>query len=147
MPRKTKEIKLPKKKVITSLGKRKTAVAKASISDGNGKFTVNKRPLQLFNHLRSLTLREPLILAREVIGDQLDDVDIAVVVTGSGSESQVEAARLAIARSLVAWFKTADLKTKFLKYDRMLLVADTRRKEARKWGDSRARANRQKSYR
>ncbi|MCX6741895.1 MAG: 30S ribosomal protein S9 [Candidatus Pacearchaeota archaeon] len=147
MPRKTKEIKLPKKKVITALGKRKTAVAKATISDGNGKFTVNKKPLQLFNHFQSLTLREPLILAKEVLGDQLEDVNVAVIVTGGGAESQIEAARLAIARSLVAWFKLAELKSKFLKYDRMLLVADTRRKESRKWGDSKARAARQKSYR
>ena len=44
-------------------GKRKTAVAKATISDGNGKFTVNKKPLHLFNNFQSLTLREPIILA------------------------------------------------------------------------------------
>lgn len=147
MPRKPKETKVPKKKVITCLGKRKTAIAKATIIDGNGRFTVNKKPLNLFNHFQSLTLREPLILAKEILGDQLENIDIAVIVTGGGSESQTEAARLALARALVAWFKLAELKNKFLKYDRMLLIADTRRKESRKWGDSKARAARQKSYR
>ena len=43
--------------------------------------------------------------------------------------------------------KSAELKKAFLSYDRGLLVADTRRKETYKPGDSKARAKRQKSYR
>ena len=35
----------------------------------------------------------------------------------------------------------------FMKYDRQLLVADVRRKEVYKPGDSKARSKRQKSYR
>ena len=39
------------------------------------------------------------------------------------------------------------LKKHILEYDRNLLVADVRRKEANKPGDSKARAKRQTSYR
>jgi len=47
----------------------------------------------------------------------------------------------------VKFTKNDDLKNAFLSYDRNLLIADTRRKEACKPGDSKARANRQTSFR
>lgn len=134
--------------MITVAGKRKKAIAKATIKDGKGKITINKKPITCFNYFQQLALREPLMLAEEIVGDSLKTVTISINVHGGGSESQIEAARLALARSLVAWFsKDTSLKNKFLKYDRMLLVADTRRKEMRKPNDSKARAARQKSYR
>ena len=68
-------------------------------------------------------------------------------VKGGGTESQIAAARLAIARSLVEFTKSAELKKEFLKYDRNLLISDVRRKEACKPGDSKARKKRQKSFR
>ena len=40
-----------------------------------------------------------------------------------------------------------EVKKAYLDYDRNLLVADVRRKETRKPGDSKARAKRQTSYR
>jgi small subunit ribosomal protein S9 len=144
-----KKFKLPgiKKKVLTVSGKRKTSIAKATIKEGTGKFILNQRPLDVYNTFQSLALKEPLVLAKDIVHDQLSSVDVDIVVSGGGSESRIEAARLALARSLVAWFKEAALRNTFLKYDRMLLVADTRRKESRKPNDSKARAARQKSYR
>ena len=143
-----KKVKLStKKKILIVSGKRKKAIAKATIQEGTGKVHINKKTIETFNHFQALSLKEPLVLAKEVLGDKADSVDIEVVVSGGGSESQIEAARLATARSLVAWFKESSLKTTFQKYDRMLLVADTRRKESRKPNDSKARAARQKSYR
>jgi len=144
--------KKPRKKKITSnnivkSGKRKQAIAKATIKEGSGKVTVNKKPIDLFNYFQSLHLKEPLELAKKVIGQELDKVDISVIVNGGGAESQIEASRLAIARVLLAKFKKADLRKTFLEYDRNLLVADTRRKETRKPNISKARAKRQKSYR
>ena len=44
-------------------------------------------------------------------------------------------------------FISEELKKAFVAYDKTLLVADTRRKEPYKPGDSKARAKRQKSYR
>ena len=134
------------KKIVVS-GSRKRSVARAVISDGSGEISINLRPLESFNTFQRLILSEPLVIAEPVIKDTLKQIDIHVKIAGGGVESQIEAARLAIARALVAFTKSTDLRNAFLKYDRTLLVADTRRKEARKWGDSKARAMRQKSYR
>jgi small subunit ribosomal protein S9 len=144
MPRKKIEIK--KQKAITVSGKRKMAIAKATIKEGQG-ITINSKPISSFNYFQQLSLREPIKIAENILGDNLNKVNIKIQIHGGGSESQIEASRLAIARAIVAWFKEPSLKTAFLKYDRMLLVADTRRKEMRKPNDSKARAARQKSYR
>ena len=132
---------------ITVSGKRKEALAKATIKNGTGKIRINKRPIESYSYLRQLSLKEPLIIAQQVIPEQLGKVDISVNVKGGGSESQVEASRLSISRALVDFTKNEQLKKAFLNYDRSLLVADVRRKEMRKPGDSKARAKRQKSYR
>jgi len=132
------------KKLVVS-GKRKTAVAKATIEDGKGNVTFNKRPLGYLTNLQQLEISEPLIIAREVLGSL--NFDIALNVTGGGCACQVEAGRLAIAKAIVAFTKKEDVRNAFLAYDRNMLVADTRRKEACKPGDSKARANRQTSFR
>ena len=130
----------------TAAGKRKSAIAKATIKTGAGRVTINKIPyennLSLFHRL---LIKEAIEIAKKVLGDF--KFDIAVNVTGGGTESRIEASRLAIAKSLVLFTKSADLKKAFLEYDRSILVADTRRKEPYKPGDSKARSKRQKSYR
>jgi small subunit ribosomal protein S9 len=126
-------------------GKRKTAVAKATIENGAGKITFNKRPLSFLSDLQQLEINEPLIIASDVLGEL--KFDIALNVKGGGLACQVEAGRLAIAKAIVKFTKNDDVKNAFLAYDRNLLVADTRRKEACKPGDSKARANRQTSFR
>lgn len=136
-----------KKKIITISGKRKTAIAKATIKDGTGIIKINKKPIDTFSFFRRLSLIEPLRIAENVLKEKAKTYNIDVVVIGGGSESQVEAARLAIARALVAFTQSAELRASYLNYDRSLLVADVRRKEQRKPGDSKARAKRQKSYR
>ena len=131
-------------KIITS-GKRKTSVARAVTTEGEGKITINKKPyssLQLFDRLK---IEEPIIIAKEIIGDLKHDISINVA--GGGEKSQVEAARVALARALVELSKSKALQEAFMNYDRNLLVADVRRKEAYKPGDSKARAKRQTSYR
>ena len=91
------------------------------------------------------TIKEPVEIAKNVLGKF--DFDISVNAKGGGSESQIEAARLSIARALVKFTGSDRLKKAFSKYDKTLLVADTRRKEAYKPGDSKARRKRQKSFR
>ena len=132
------------KKLVVS-GKRKTAIAKATIEEGKGVVTFNKRPLSLLSHLQQLEISEPLVIAKDVLGKL--NFDIALNVKGGGTACQVEAGRLAIAKALVAFTKNEDLKHAFLAYDRNMIVADTRRKEACKPGDSKARAMRQTSFR
>lgn len=133
-----------KDKILAS-GKRKTAVARAVLTPGLGKISINKKDykkLQMFDRLK---IEEPLRIAQDVFGSL--KFDVSVDVKGGGEKSQVEAARLALARAIVDFSDSEELENAFLKYDRNLLVADIRRKEARKPGDSRARAKRQKSFR
>lgn len=136
-----------KTKAIVVSGMRKRSVARATIKEGSGTIRINKKPIEFFNNFQQLALREPLIIAEEILKEKLKQLDIDVFVRGGGVESQIEASRLAIARALLAFTKSSELKNAFLRYDRMLLVADTRRKEQRKPNDSKARAARQKSYR
>ena len=89
-------------------------------------------------------IEEPLRIAKNIVNV---DFDIDVKVKGGGFESQIEAARLAIAKALVKATKSEKLRKAYLDYDRNLLVADTRLKETYKPGDSKARRKRQKSFR
>ncbi len=131
-------------KVICTTGKRKTAIAKARLKEGTGIIRFNNKLLDTVEpDLMRLKLAEPLILTEKI----KDKVDISVKVTGGGMMSQIEAARLAIARAIVEYTKDDKIKNMFLDYDRHLLVADVRRKEMYKPNDSKARAKRQKSYR
>jgi ribosomal protein S9 len=92
-----------------------------------------------------LLIKEPVEITRTILGSF--NFDIEVHVRGGGNEGQIEAARLSIAKAIIAIAKSVDLKKAMVEYDRNLLVADTRRKEPYKPGDSKARAKRQKSYR
>ncbi|MCF7798634.1 30S ribosomal protein S9 [Candidatus Woesearchaeota archaeon] len=130
-------------KSIITTGKRKEAIARATLKNGTGKLKINNLDVTAFQPtIARLKLQEPLILA----GANVDKIDISVTVQGGGFMGQTIAARLAIARALVEKFPK--LKDTFLNYDRQLLVADVRRKEARKPNtQGNARAKRQKSYR
>jgi len=132
-------------KLVHVSGKRKRAIARATLRQGNGRVRINNSLLDIYQpELYRLKLREPLLLA----GDIATKVDIDVNVFGGGIASQAEASRLAIAKALVDYTKSERLKETFLKYDRNLLVADVRRKEPAKPNrHGQARAKRQKSYR
>lgn len=130
---------------IVASGKRKRSMARAIIFKGEGKVRINKRPYQLLSNIRRLMIEEPLRIAKEILGEIKYDIDVSV--RGGGIESGIEAARLAIARALVSATNSVELKKAFIEYDRNLLIADTRRKETYKPGDSKARRKRQKSYR
>jgi len=132
-------------KTIVTSGKRKRAIARATLKEGKGRIRINKKLLDLYDpKMYRLKLREPVILA----SDTINKVDIDINVFGGGIASQAEASRLAIARALVEYTKSERLKEKFLKYDRQLLVADIRRKEPSKPNRrGQARSKKQKSYR
>ena len=142
---KEKLVKQNKREKIMVAGKRKTAVAKAIVKQGSGEIKINKKPYQQLNYFKKLMIQEPIEITKQVLGNF--DFDIEVRVKGGGQESQIEAARLAIAKALVKFTKSMELRKAFLTYDRNLLIADVRRKEAYKPGDSKARRKRQKSYR
>ena len=133
---------MAKKDIIQTQGKRKRAIARATLTPGNGKVKVNGLYLHNFGtELLRLRIGEPLLLAAE----SAQKVNFEVKVAGGGVNGQADAIRLAMARALVE--HEPKLKKTFDEYDRLLLVADVRRKETRKPNDSKARAARQKSYR
>ena len=131
-------------KIIKS-GKRKTSVARASLVEGAGKVTINKRAYETLHMFDSLKIKEPLLIAENVLGKL--NFDVSIDVKGGGEKSQIEACRLALARVIIEFTKSTELENAFLKYDRNLLIADVRRKEAYKPGDSKARSMRQSSKR
>ena len=130
-------------KVINVSGKRKTAVARATLKKGTGKVRINKIPLELFSiEIARLKIKEPLVLAAEVA----NKVDLEINVQGGGQSGQISAIRLVIGKSLSQFDER--LKEVFNNYDKHLLVADVRRKETRKPNrHGKARSKRQKSYR
>ncbi|MBS7624640.1 30S ribosomal protein S9 [Candidatus Bathyarchaeota archaeon] len=133
------------KKILVVSGKRKTAIARAVVKPGMGRIRINNIPLEIYEpEIARLKILEPLIEAGEEVWKELD---INVDVRGGGFMGQAEAARMAIARALVKWTKSAALKSAFLRLDRTLLAGDPRRKEPKKYGGPGARARDQKSYR
>jgi len=130
---------------ITVSGKRKTAIAKATIKPGKGNVVINNKPYANLSRFHTLTIKEPIDIAKKVLGDI--KYDINVNIKGGGAEGQIQAARLSIAKALYKITKSEDLKKAFLAYDKNMMVADTRRTEPNKPGDSKARAMRQSSKR
>ncbi len=131
-------------KIITS-GKRKTAIARAVTTEGHGKITINGKPYEILHVFDKLKIEEPIRIAKNILGKI--DFNILVKVKGGGEKGQIEAARVAISRAIIAFTGNKEIERAFLDYDRNLLVADVRRKEAYKPGDSKARRKRQTSYR
>ncbi len=131
-------------KCFVARGKRKTAVARASVKDGRGNLRINKNSINSINnkYVRDLIL-EPLKLA----GEKALKVDISVNVFGGGVLGQAQAVRTAIAKAMVAYFDDQSLKTLYLGRDRSLLIEDSRRVESKKFKGPKARARFQKSFR
>ena len=130
--------------IITS-GKRKTAIARAITTGGHGKITINGKPYEVLHRFDRLKIEEPIRIARQILGKE--NFNISVKVRGGGEKGQIDAARVAISRGIIAFTKNKDVERAFLDYDRNLLVADVRRKESYKPGDSKARRKRQSSFR
>ncbi|HIG98262.1 TPA: 30S ribosomal protein S9 [Candidatus Woesearchaeota archaeon] len=132
-------------KIIIVSGKRKSAIARAVVRAGTGIVMVNNTLLdQCSPKIAMMLLQEPLLLA----GEGATKVDIEIDTRGGGIMGQAEAARLAMAKGLVAFLRDKKLEKAFLEYDRHMLVADVRRKEVRKPNrHGKARAAVQKSYR
>lgn len=84
--------------VINAIGRRKEAVARIYLSEGNGTITINKRDLAQYFPAATLQyiVKQPL----NVIG-VADNYDIKINLFGGGVKGQAEAVRLAISRALV----------------------------------------------
>jgi archaeal ribosomal protein S9P len=131
--------------VTNTSGKKKTAIARATVRDGTGKIRINAQPVELVEpELSRLKMLEPF---RVVDRNVRDDVDIDISVEGGGTVGQADAVRTAVARGLVEHSNDAELRDAYREFDRSLLVNDVRQRESKRWGGPGARARYQKSYR
>ncbi|MDY6817097.1 MAG: 30S ribosomal protein S9 [Halobacteriales archaeon] len=131
--------------VTNTSGKKKTAIARATVSEGDGRVRINAQPIELVEpEMARLKMREPFRIAD---ADLREQVDIDVTVEGGGISGQADAVRTAIARGLVEHTGDMELRDAYMTFDRTLLVNDVRQAEPKKWGGPGARARYQKSYR
>ncbi len=117
---------------IHKIGRRKTAVARVYLKQGEGKITINKREFE--NYFPTGTLqykvKQPLTLT-----DNENTFDITVNVFGGGITGQAEAIRLAISRAMC---DLNDENRGILKPEG-LLTRDPRMVERKKFGQKKAR--------
>ena len=140
------------KKLVQTFGRKKNATAVACVSTGQGFIRVNGKAIELIEP-QSMRLKvfEPILLLG---GNRFKNLNIRVRVRGGGSTSQCQAIRQAIAKGIVAFYQKyneesekRELKDLLIQYDKLLLTADPRRCEPKKFGGKGARARFQKSYR
>ena len=120
------------KEKFQATGRRKRAVARVFLSSGEGKITVNARPLE--EYFPTQTLRvcvcQPLALT-----ESLKKFNIQANVNGGGVAGQAEALRHGIARALI---KTNEGLRASLK-SAGFLRRDPRMRERKKYGQKGAR--------
>ena len=131
-------------KIVNTSGKRKTAIARATLRPGNGIVRINSVPLDIYpNEMVRLKISEPLLL----LPNAIEGIDVAIDVHGGGIMGQAEAVRTALARGILKWHNDPQVKDIYISYDRSLLVNDSRQKESKKPHGRGARKKFQKSYR
>jgi len=132
-------------RIVIATGKRKTAIARAVIKPGKGRVWINGVPLEIWPiEMARFKMMEPLLLAGK---DIWNNIDIRVNVEGGGVMAQADAVRMAIARGLVAYTGSEELKQVFEEFDRHMLAGDPRQTEPEKPMRRSARRRWQKSYR
>ncbi|MDY0320992.1 MAG: 30S ribosomal protein S9 [Arcobacteraceae bacterium] len=126
---------------VYATGRRKTAVAKVWLENGNGTLTINGQTIdQWLGGLEAIKkkLMQPLDVTK-----QASSVNIKVTVMGSGFSSQAGAVRHGISRALVAYDE--QFRTILKPYG--LLTRDSRSVERKKYGKKKARRSPQFSKR
>lgn len=118
--------------VINALGRRKTAVARVYLKHGNGKITINKKPMEEF--FPAATLQYVARQALELTNN-MGKYDIEANIDGGGFKGQVEAFRLGVSRAII---KIEPEHRPVLKANG-LLKRDPRMVERKKPGQKKAR--------
>ncbi len=113
-------------------GRRKTSVARVSISPGDGQIIINKKPADIYFPRETLMMmiRQPIELAG-ITGKY----NITASVTGGGLSGQAGALRHGISRAIVNM--DSDLRPRLKKEG--FLMRDPREKERKKYGQKGAR--------
>jgi small subunit ribosomal protein S9 len=132
-------------KIIQTSGKRKRAIARATVKPGTGVIRINKIPVEkLTPELARMKIEELLIIVQD---EKLKTVNIDVNVEGGGALGQIDAARIALSRAITQFLKKKTVIKSIKSYDRSMLSGDSRQVEAKHWGGRKARKRFQKSYR
>lgn len=118
--------------VIHKIGRRKTAVARVYLSQGNGAITINNKELNDYFPTATLQykVKQPFTLT-----DTTDTYDVKVNVYGGGITGQAEAIRLAISRAMCE----VDSENRTTLKPEGLLTRDPRMVERKKFGQKKAR--------
>ena len=83
---------------VNAIGRRKAAVARVYLTEGTGKITIARRPIDVY--FPSSILRYVVLQPLNLLG-VADKYDIMAHLDGGGYKGQAEAMRLAISRALV----------------------------------------------
>lgn len=118
--------------VINAIGRRKAAVARVYLSEGNGSIKINKK--ELATYFPSGLLQYVVLQPLNKLG-VAEKFDIKVNLDGGGIKGQAEALRLAIARALVK----VDADNKSTLKAEGFLTRDAREVERKKPGQPKAR--------
>ena len=113
-------------------GRRKSSVARVYLVPGTGKITINKRDIDEYLGLETLTVvvRQPLVAT-----ETADKFDVLVNVRGGGYSGQAGAIRHGIARALLQ----VDAEYRPVLKSAGFLTRDPRMKERKKYGLKAAR--------
>ena len=122
------------KKVISAgTGRRKTACARVTLAQGDGKWTVNNVALE--DYITSEALRDYLKQPIAISGFDASKVDVIVFAKGGGCSGQAGAIRHGLARALGA----ADGNLRAALKKAGCMTRDSRMKERKKPGQPGAR--------
>ena len=115
-----------------AVGRRKSAVARVTLTSGSGKILINKREID--SYFPRDTHRRLLMMPLELTGSS-GQYDVTANVAGGGQTGQAGAVRLGIARALEK--VNPDLREAMKKAG--LMTRDSRKVERKKYGLAGAR--------
>ncbi|MEJ7584140.1 MAG: 30S ribosomal protein S9 [Acidimicrobiales bacterium] len=120
------------KPLVQSTGRRKQAIARVRLRDGEGKISVNGRDIEDYfpSDTHRMILTEPLRIT-----ETEERFDIDATMDGGGTSGQAGALRLGIARALIELDE--ELRPALKKAG--FLTRDAREKESKKYGLKKAR--------
>lgn len=126
--------------VVSTIGRRKTSIARIYMKEGKGKITVNKKDFKDYfpTEVLQLIINQPF----DLTGTK-GNFDIEANVRGGGFNGQAEAVRLGISRALV----DLDPENRPPLKKEGLLTRDPRMVERKKYGKRKARRSFQFSKR
>jgi small subunit ribosomal protein S9 len=127
-------------RIYCATGRRKTAIARVRMKEGNGNFIVNKRSFDDYftRDIAKNIVKQPI----DITGNE-GKFDFFIIVRGGGISGQAGAIKHGISRALVEY--NEELKPILRKAN--LLTRDSRVKERKKYGQPGARKRFQYSKR